>query len=235
MNKTSTDARSARTGNAILDIRIQAHLGLQLRALYGDPAAEKLPHSLARLADRVAQVIRAHTHPRDQVFVDGIMASLASLRSFAVSLTRDVNRAEDLVQETILRAISRQESFEAGTNLQAWLFTILRNLFFSAHRKSQREVEDADGSHAAALITIPDQEDRIVVQDLEAALAKLPKEQREAILLVGAEGLSYEETAEALGVKVGTIKSRVNRARNRLAELMGLSGADGIASDRGGS
>ncbi|MDG2570777.1 sigma-70 family RNA polymerase sigma factor [Vibrio parahaemolyticus] len=235
MNKTSPDARSAPAGNPILDVRIQAHLGTQLRALYGDPAAEKLPHSLARLANRVAQVVRAHTHPMDQVLVDGIMASLPSLRSFAISLTRDVHRAEDLVQETILRAISRQESFEAGTNLQAWLFTILRNLFFSAHRKSQREVEDVDGSHAAALITIPDQEDRIVVQDLEAALAKLPQEQREAILLVGAEGLSYEETAEALGVKVGTIKSRVNRARNRLAELMGLSGADGIASDRVGS
>ncbi|MBB4039832.1 RNA polymerase sigma-70 factor (ECF subfamily) [Microvirga flocculans] len=235
MNKTSPDARSAPAGNPILDVRIQAHLGTQLRALYGDPAAEKLPHSLARLANRVAQVVRAHTHPMDQALVDGIMASLPSLRSFAISLTRDVHRAEDLVQETILRAISRQESFEAGTNLQAWLFTILRNLFFSAHRKSQREVEDVDGSHAAALITIPDQEDRIVVQDLEAALAKLPQEQREAILLVGAEGLSYEETAEALGVKVGTIKSRVNRARNRLAELMGLSGADGIASDRVGS
>jgi RNA polymerase sigma-70 factor (ECF subfamily) len=82
------------------------------------------------------------------------------------------------------------------------------------------------------MISVPDQEDRIVVQDLYGALAKLPQEQREAILLVGAEGMSYEETADALGVKVGTIKSRVNRARNRLAELMGLAGQDGIAGSR---
>jgi RNA polymerase sigma-70 factor (ECF subfamily) len=116
----------------------------------------------------------------------------------------------------VLKAISKQEKFEADTNLQAWLFTILRNQFFSGHRKTHREVEDADGTHAAALITIPDQEDRIVVQDLEAALAKLPRDQREAILLIGAEGMAYEEVA----------------ARNRLAELMGLSGADGIAADR---
>ncbi len=233
MTKTISDPRTLPAENPILDAAIQAHLGTQLRALYGDPAAEKLPQSLARLADRVAQVIRAHTQPMDQAFVDGIMASLSPLRSFAISLTRDIHRAEDLVQETILKAISRQESFAAGTNLQAWLFTILRNQFFSAHRRTQREVEDADGAYAATLISIPDQEDRIVVQDLEAALAKLPQEQREAILLVGAEGMSYEETADALGVKVGTIKSRVNRARNRLAELMGLSGADGIAATRG--
>jgi RNA polymerase sigma-70 factor (ECF subfamily) len=138
------------------------------------------------------------------------------------------------VQEAVLKAISKQEKFEADTNLQAWLFTIQRNLFFSGHRKTQREVEDADGAHAATLVTVPDQEDHIAVQDLEAALARLPQEQREAILLIGAEGMAYEEAAELLGVKVGTIKSRVNRARNRLAELMGLSGADGIASDRGG-
>jgi RNA polymerase sigma-70 factor (ECF subfamily) len=218
--------------NPTLDEAIQAHLGRELRALYGDPSEDKLPLSLSRLLDQVAQVIRAHTEPVDQVFVDALMSSLSSLRAFAISLTRDINRAEDLVQETVLKAISKQEKFEAGTNLQAWLFTILRNLYFSAHRKTQREVEDADGSYAATMISIPDQEDRIVVQDLYGALAKLPQEQREAILLVGAEGMSYEETADALGVKVGTIKSRVNRARNRLAELMGLAGQDGIGGAR---
>jgi RNA polymerase sigma-70 factor (ECF subfamily) len=221
--------------NPTLNAAIQTHLGRELRALYGDPTEEKLPRSLAQLANRVAQVIRAHTEPVDQAFVDGIMSSLSSLRSFAISLTHDVHRAEDLVQETVLKAISRQESFEAGSNLQAWLFTILRNLFFSAHRKTQREVEDADGSYAASMISVPDQEDKIVVQDLHAALAKLPQEQREAILLVGAEGMAYEEAAEALGVKVGTIKSRVNRARNRLAEMMGLAGEDGVAGSRNAS
>ena len=212
---------------------IQTHLGRELRALYGNPDAEKMPRSLARLLDRVAQVIRAHTEPVDQAFVDELMGSLKSLRAYAISLTRDIHRAEDLVQETVLKAISKQETFEAGTNLQAWLFTILRNLFLSAHRRTQREVEDADGIHAAGMITIPDQEDRLAVQDLHAALAKLPREQREALLLMGAEGLSYEEAAEALATKVGTIKSRVNRARTRLAELMGLVHEDGIAGSHG--
>jgi RNA polymerase sigma-70 factor, ECF subfamily len=83
------------------------------------------------------------------------------------------------------------------------------------------------------MITIPDQEDRLTVQDLHTALARLPQEQREALLLIGAEGLSYEEAAESLGTKVGTIKSRVNRARTRLTELMGLVQEDGIAGSHG--
>jgi RNA polymerase sigma-70 factor (ECF subfamily) len=232
MTQDIQDVPTHPTDNPTLAPAIQAHLGSQLRALYGDPAEERLPRGLAQLADRVAQVIRAHTEPVDQDFIDGIMGSLSSLRAFALSLTRDIHQAEDLVQETVLKAISKQERFEAGTSLQAWLFTILRNLYFSAHRKAKREVEDADGSHAAAMISIPDQEDKIVVQDLETALDRLPQEQREAILLVGAEGMAYEEAAKALGVKAGTIKSRVNRARNRLAEMMGLAGKGGIAGSR---
>jgi RNA polymerase sigma-70 factor, ECF subfamily len=133
------------------------------------------------------------------------------------------------VQETVLRAIRKQEQFVAGTNLQAWLFTILRNQFCSDHRKSLREVEDGDGSYAATMIALPDQDDRIMMHDLEAALGKLPEGQREALILVGADGLSYEEAAQVLGCAVGTVKSRVNRARSCLAELMRLAGEDGIA------
>jgi RNA polymerase sigma-70 factor, ECF subfamily len=229
MTQCIPNERSHPAESPSLTDAIQTHLGRELRALYGDPDEEKLPRSLARLLDRVAQVIRAHVEPVDQAFVDELMGSLKSLRAYAISLTRDIHRAEDLVQETVLKAISRQEKFEAGTNLQAWLMTILRNLFFSARRTKQREVEDTDGSHAATMISIPDQEDRLAVQDLHTALAKLPLEQREALLLIGAEGLSYEEAAEALAAKVGTIKSRVNRARTRLAELMGLVHEDGIA------
>jgi RNA polymerase sigma factor (sigma-70 family) len=228
MQSTAND-RPRPDETPLLSEAIQSHLGRELRTLYGDPLGEKLPRRLARLLDRVAQVIRAHTEPVDQAFVDELMDSLSSLRAYAISLTHDVNRAEDLVQETVLKAIGKQERFEAGTNLQAWLFTIQRNLFFSGHRKTQREVEDADGVHAAAMTSLPDQEDRLAVQDLHAALALLPREQREALLLVAAEGLSYEETAAALGAKVGTIKSRVNRARNRLAELMGAVDADAVA------
>jgi RNA polymerase sigma-70 factor, ECF subfamily len=221
----------AASSAAALSAAVRLHLGQQLQALYGDPTMEKLPRELARLAERVVQVIRAHTEPVDQVFVDGVMEALPNLRNFALSLTRNLEQAEDLVQETVLKALSKRGSFEAGTNLQAWLFTILRNGFFSAHRKSSREIEDAEGIHAASLITIPDQEDKLVLQDLSAALDKLPPQQREAILLVGAEGLSYDDAAAALGIKVGTVKSRINRARNRLAALLQPS-QDDIGSRR---
>ncbi len=225
-NQLTSHRHVSPSASAALDSSIQAHLGQQLRAWYGDPAEVKLPYTLKRLLNRFAQVIRARTEPLDDTFVAEIMTTVPSLRAFAVSLTRDVDRGEDLVQETVLRAISKQQQFVAGTNLQAWLFTILRNQFLSDHRKAVREVEDADGSYAATMISLPDQEDRIMIQDLEAALGKLPEGQREAIMLVGAEGLSYEEAAQALGCAVGTVKSRVNRARHCLAELMRLGGED---------
>jgi RNA polymerase sigma-70 factor, ECF subfamily len=235
MTQCIPNERSHPAESPSLTDAIQTHLGRELRALYGDPDAEKLPRSLARLLDRVAQVIRAHTEPVDQAFVNELMASLKSLRAYAISLTHNMHQAEDLVQETVLRAISKHEKFETGTNLAAWLMTILRNLFYSGRRRTQREVEDADGIHAAKMISIPDQEDAIIVQELHAALAKLPRVQRDAIMLVGAEGMAYEEAAAALGVNVGTLKSRVNRARNRLANLMGLIGEDGIGSSRSSS
>jgi len=209
-----------------LDEAIQAHLGGQLRALYGDPVEDKLPRRLAGLLDRVAEVIRLHTGQVDRGFLDGIMAALPKLRAYAIALTRNIDQAEDLVQGTVLKAISKQDRFEAGTNLEAWLFTILRNSFFSFHRSTRRDVEDPDGFYAAAMIEIPDQEDKLVIQDLEVALAKLPQEQREAILLVGMEGMPYEDAAQALGCAVGTIKSRVHRARTKLAELLHLDADD---------
>jgi len=188
--------------------------------------AQQLRASYDKFADdkRLEQPRLIHPEPtlNDEAFIEGIVTNLPSLRSFALSLTRRVDQAEDLVQETVLRAISKQEKFEPGTNLQAWLFTILRNQFCSACRRTKREVEDVDGSYAAMLISVPDHEDRIMLKDLAAALAKLPERQRKAILLVGAEGMSYEAAAQALGCAVGTIQSRLNRARNHLAELMDL-------------
>lgn len=207
---------------AALEIGVKGNVDQQLRSSYGNPAEETLPSGTAQLLEQRVQVVHSDPKPMDQAFVDGIVTSLPSLRSFAISLTRRVDQAEDLVQETVLRAIRKQEKFETGTNLQAWLFAILRNLFCSVCRRTKREVEDADGSYAATLISIPDHEDRIMVKNLAAALAKLPEAQRKAVMLVGAEGMSYEAAAQALGCAVGTIQSRVNRARNRLAELMDL-------------
>ena len=176
-------------------------------------------------------MIRAHQEPVDQEFIDEIMQQHPQLARFRDLVDQEVS-CGDLVQDTVLKALSKRESFQEGTNLRAWLFTILRNNFFSTHRKKGREVEDAEGAHAATMVSIPDQHDKLVHQDLQAALARLSPDQRDVIILVGAEGLSYDEAAAALGCAVGTVKSRVNRARNRLAELMGLAGEDGIGGSR---
>jgi RNA polymerase sigma-70 factor (ECF subfamily) len=151
-----------------------------------------------------------------------ILATVPTLRAFAVSLCGNVDRADDLVQETIVRAITNIDSFQAGTNLPAWLFTILRNLFRSEYRKRRREVEDTDGSYTASLKTFPEQDSRMEFQELRVALTKLPADQREALVLVAASGFSYQEAAEVCGCAVGTIKSRVNRARARLVELLSV-------------
>jgi RNA polymerase sigma-70 factor (ECF subfamily) len=163
---------------------------------------------------------------------EAVLAAVPSLRAFAISLSGNVDRADDLVQETLLRALVNIDSFEPGTNLSAWLFTILRNLFRSEYRKRRREVEDGDGTYAESLKSQPEQEARVEVREFRAALAKLPADQREALILVGASGFSYEEAAGICGCAVGTIKSRVNRARTRLAELMSIETPDDFGPDR---
>src|SRR3954468_6648790 len=121
---------------------------------------------------------------------EAMLAALPNLRAFALSLCHNTDRADDLVQDTILRAWKNIDRFEVGTNLNAWLFTILRNGFYSQHRKKRREVEDPDGSYAARLRTAPEQTTKCDVQDLRAALARLSPQHREALLLIVAEGLS---------------------------------------------
>ena len=150
-----------------------------------------------------------------------LLETIPKLRGFAMSLCGNSARADDLVQETLTKAWANFSSFQEGTNLRAWLFTILRNEFYSQMRKAVREVEDADGEYAGRLVSAAAQEGHIELEDLKTALAKLPDAQREAIILVGASGLSYEEAAEICGTAVGTIKSRVSRARTRLLQLMG--------------
>ena len=125
------------------------------------------------------------------------------------------------------------KSFKEGTNLKAWLFTILRNTYFSERRKRRREVEDADGTYAARLATHPAQHGHMDMQDFRSALTQLPDDQREALVLVGAAGFSYEEAAEISSCAVGTIKSRVNRARNRLAGILGLEQEESEAEGEG--
>src|SRR6201989_1994321 len=163
---------------------------------------------------------------------DAMLAAVPSLRAFAISLCGNVDRADDLGQETLLRAMANIDSFQPGTNMSAWLFTILRNLFRSEYRKRRREVADSEGTYAETLKTQPKQTSRVEFEEFRTALAKLPADQREALILVGASGFSYEEAAGICGCAVGTIKSRVNRARTRLAALMLIGSVGEFGPDR---
>jgi RNA polymerase sigma-70 factor, ECF subfamily len=162
---------------------------------------------------------------------EAVLAAVPSLRAFAISLSGNVDRADDLVQETLLRALANIDSFQPGSNMPAWLFTILRNLFRSEYRKRRREVEDADGSYAQSLKSQPEQSGHIEFQELRQALGKLPPDQREALILVGASGFSYEGAADICGCAVGTIKSRVNRARARLADMLSIESMEDFGPD----
>ncbi|WP_158970418.1 RNA polymerase sigma factor [Chachezhania sediminis] len=153
---------------------------------------------------------------------DELVSHMKVLRAFALSLTRNSAQADDLVQDTVLKAWSALDRFEEGTNMRAWLFTILRNTYYSDRRKAGRMVEDADGVMVGKLSEKPAHDGRLQMADLRVALAELPAEQREVLTLVGVLQYSYEEAAEVCGVKVGTIKSRLARGRTALAERMGL-------------
>lgn len=169
--------------------------------------------------------------PVDATLRDQMLDLLPNLRAFAYSLTNDPTRVDDLVQDTFLRAWANIDRFERGSNLGAWLFTILRHAFYTEHRKRRHEVEDPIGVHAACLKVPPDQEAALTMAELRAALAHLPRSHREALLLVGGEGMTYEEVAMLQAVAVGTIKSRVSRARTQLAELLQMKNRHEIGPD----
>lgn len=168
----------------------------------------------------------------DESVRKAVLGAVPSLRAFAIALCGNVDRADDLVQETLLRALANIESFQPGTNMAAWLFTILRNHFRSEYRKRRREVEDGDGRYAKSLTSQPEQYGQMEFVEFRKALAELPGDQCEALILVGASGFSYEEAAHICGCAIGTIKSRVNRARTRLAELLSIDGADDFGPDQ---
>ena len=161
-----------------------------------------------------------------------IVEVIPNLRAFARSLVNNPSQADDLVQGALTRALANLDKFENGTNLRAWMFTILRNLYYSELRKRRREVEDADGSYAATLSTQPNQIAAIELNDFRKALALLPAEQREALILIGASGFSYEDAARICGCAIGTMKSRVNRGRNRLADLLQIDPSQDLAGDK---
>ncbi len=159
-----------------------------------------------------------------------LVSHVTALRAFARSLANDPSRADDLVQETVLKAWSNLHNYTAGTNMRAWLFTILRNTFYSEFRKVRHEVEDVDGKFAAQVSERASQDGVMDMRDFERAFALLPADQREALTLVGASGLTYEEASEICGCAVGTVKSRVNRARAKLSEILGMDEDDDTAA-----
>ena len=146
------------------------------------------------------------------------------LRRYARALMRASDRADDLVQDTLLRAFTKLHLWQPGTDIRAWLFTILHNQYVNTVRREAREAVLVDIEHqhiASTMVATTDPTARRQMVELDQALARLSAEQREVLLLVGLEGLDYESVAQILGVPVGTVRSRLSRGRERLRELLG--------------
>ncbi|HZT52570.1 MAG TPA: RNA polymerase sigma factor [Stellaceae bacterium] len=154
------------------------------------------------------------------------------LRRYARALARDASRADDLVQSCLARAIAKSNLWEPGTDLRAWLFTILHNQHVNEVRRAVREGVSVPVDDVAPLLTVPStQTDHLRLRDLDRALGCLPEEQRQVLLLVGLEGMRYEEVASILNVPVGTVRSRLSRGRDMLRQLMDMKPARAAAPD----
>lgn len=151
---------------------------------------------------------------------DDLVKSIPSLRAFAISLCHNRTEADDLVQETLIRAWNNLSNFQEGTNLKAWLFTILRNNFYNGLRRQKHQTEYARNMDNSQFVVQASQDKTLEFSDVMRSLADLPPDQREALILVTVENMSYEEVALICDCPIGTVKSRVNRARARLEALM---------------
>ncbi|QSR15911.1 sigma-70 family RNA polymerase sigma factor [Novosphingobium sp. KA1] len=158
--------------------------------------------------------------PAEAAFRDELLGVLPHLRAFARGLSGRPDFADDLVQEALIKAWTARERYAAGTNMRAWTFAILRNHYLSELRKNRRMTELDEGAAERLLVMEADQESPLHLGDMEAALQKLAPERREAVLLVGASGFSYEEAADIAGCPIGTMKSRVARARGDLTRML---------------
>jgi RNA polymerase sigma-70 factor, ECF subfamily len=166
-------------------------------------------------------------------------AEIPRLRRYARALTRDRTSADDLVQSCLTRAIAKQHLWQPGTDLRAWLFTMLHNRHVSDLRKSTRDRHTISTEGTISMLSIePDALHVLELRELEAVIAKLPRDQRQAIRLVGLEGMRYDQAASILGIPTGTLRSRLSRTREQLRTLMGLDAkrrrlaADGAQRER---
>ena len=163
--------------------------------------------------------VAAEVKAGDVDFKTELVTHLSAVRALARSLCGGTALADDLTQEALIKAWASRDSSTPGTNMRAWLCTILRNVFYSHIRRHAREIQDVEGVHAGKLVAQPEQQGHVELQDLAEAMQKLPEDQREALMLVAAAGFSYEEAADICGCAVGTIKSRVSRARQTLLQM----------------
>lgn len=164
------------------------------------------------------------TDEDDNAFKSDLVKLIPHMRAFARSLCGDATVADDLAQDAMVKAWGARASFRPGTNMKAWSFTILRNQFYSDKRRSWRETQLDQEAAERTLVAVDDPESPLALDEMRMALAMLPAEQREALILVGAGGFAYDEVAAICGCAVGTAKSRVSRARRALHEIL-LSGA----------
>jgi RNA polymerase sigma-70 factor (ECF subfamily) len=184
-------------------------------------------NSPVRVAPAAGQ---AHAEDRDQAFRSELVALIPHLRAFARSLTGEPTSADDLAQDTMMKAWDARASFEMGTNMKAWTFMILRNQFYSEKRRSWRQSQLDQEAAERTLMAVDDPASPVALNELRLGLAMLPSEQRESLVLVGAGGFSYEEAAAICDCAVGTVKSRVSRARRALQAIL-----DSGAYDRDGA
>jgi len=161
-------------------------------------------------------IARSTDGPDDAAFKRELVGLIPHLRAFARTLCGDATAADDLAQDAMLKAWDARSSFQLGTNMKAWTFMILRNQFYSDKRRSWRQVQLDQEAAERTLVATDDPESPVALDELRLALAALPLEQREALILVGAGGFAYEEAAVICNCAVGTVKSRVSRARRAL-------------------
>jgi RNA polymerase sigma-70 factor, ECF subfamily len=157
---------------------------------------------------------------RDAIFQRELVKLIPHLRAFARTLTGDAAQADDLAQDAMIKAWDARKSFQLGTNMKAWTFMILRNQFYSDKRRSWRQIQLDQEAAERTLVAVDNPESPLALDELRLAMAMLPDEQREALILVGAGGFAYEEAADICGCAVGTVKSRASRARKALQGIL---------------
>ncbi|HPU14499.1 MAG TPA: sigma-70 family RNA polymerase sigma factor [Polymorphobacter sp.] len=215
---------SSRLPGAASQSAAERDIGALLRVAFAEAEAAKLPQAFIDLLDRLGQdeavVTPAPEGLSDTEFKNQLSAVIAPLRIYARSISGSVDLADDLVQEALLKAWSARGRYRAGTNMRAWTYVILRNHYFSQVRRARFKGEWDEFTADLLLAQPANQEAHIALSDVQRGLLQLPDLQREALILVGAGGMAYEEVAEICGCAVGTIKSRVARGRAALAAMM---------------